>query len=325
MKQRELLKIFLFLTIPLPVLYFASLLIDKGLQRSRSEEFDVWNDLRSGKLHSDVLIMGASRAWVHISPAILDSVLHTDAYNIGLDNWCFLMQYTRLQTYLEHNPKPAMIIQSLDYNMFDRNKELYGDIQFVPYLSDKTISKATEGYIGSFNSLQRYLPMYKYRNNGELMMDGIASFCGINLHPSRKHKGYEGMDKTWDSTFADFVNEHREGFTVKFDSSCLRAFDQYLQYCKDNRIKVILVYTPEYFRAQQITRNRSQEFAVYQYFAKKYGLTLLDYSADSLCYNTLYFYNSQHLNKKGSEIFSEKLAHDLMPLMTKERRYVKTD
>jgi hypothetical protein len=41
-------------------------------------------------------------------------------------------------------------------------------------------------------------------------------------------------------------------------------------------------------------------------------LLFLDYSSDTICNNKKLFYNSQHLNSKGSEIFTKKLAKDLL-------------
>jgi len=317
MTKRDIYRILLFLAIPLPLLYLGNYIIDEGLRKSQNKYFGVWNEIRAGGINADVLVMGASRAWVHISPKILDSTLQMNSYNLGLDNWCFLMQYCRLKVFLEHNPKPKYIVHSLDYLMFEKNKELYGDVQFLPYMNDPTISRATEGYTGSFNKLQRYVPMYKYRNNSEFMIEGIANFVGLPGNKSQKYKGYEGMVKEWDSTFADFVHQNPDGYKVQLDSVVIQEFENYLAFCRSNKIKVILTYTPEYYRAQQITRNRSEEFALYHYFAKKYDCVLLDYSSDSLCYNNNYFYNSQHLNKQGSEIFSRKLAQDLKPFLTK--------
>ena len=50
---------------------------------------------------------------------------------------------------------------------------------------------------------------------------------------------------------------------------------------------------------------------LYRQFAKKYDLIFLDYSNDPISYNKSLFYNSNHLNAEGSEIFSKKLAADI--------------
>ncbi len=51
--------------------------------------------------------------------------------------------------------------------------------------------------------------------------------------------------------------------------------------------------------------------AMYLNLASKYNVPILDYTHDSICYDTAYFYNAQHLNRKGAEKFSLQLAHDL--------------
>ncbi len=51
---------------------------------------------------------------------------------------------------------------------------------------------------------------------------------------------------------------------------------------------------------------------IYHSFSKKYDIPFLDYSDDtSLTYDTAYFYNAMHLNKKGAELFTLKLANDI--------------
>ena len=40
-------------------------------------------------------------------------------------------------------------------------------------------------------------------------------------------------------------------------------------------------------------------------------IPILDYTHMSLCEDTSYFYNAMHLNKKGSDIFSDSLANDI--------------
>ena len=52
--------------------------------------------------------------------------------------------------------------------------------------------------------------------------------------------------------------------------------------------------------------------ALYKSIAKEHNILLIDYSQHSLTKDKKYFYNSQNLNKTGSEIFSRELAMDLL-------------
>ncbi|GHV09600.1 hypothetical protein FACS1894162_0470 [Bacteroidia bacterium] len=64
-------------------------------------------------------------------------------------------------------------------------------------------------------------------------------------------------------------------------------------------------------KATEFTKNWDGEMQVYHGFAEKYDIPFLDYTHDPICYDTTYFYNAMHLNKKGAELFSLKLANDI--------------
>ena len=52
-------------------------------------------------------------------------------------------------------------------------------------------------------------------------------------------------------------------------------------------------------------------YAMYDSIARKYDIPILDYNYDPISYDTAYFYNAMHSNKKGAELFSVKLTHDI--------------
>ena len=72
-----------------------------------------------------------------------------------------------------------------------------------------------------------------------------------------------------------------------------------------------IVYTPVHIDGQKFVTNRDELIETYNNYSSKYSIRFYDYSKDSICLDRSYFYNSTHLNKKGSEIFSKKLANDL--------------
>jgi len=71
---------------------------------------------------------------------------------------------------------------------------------------------------------------------------------------------------------------------------------------------LIFVYTPEFIDGQKFMSNRDEIIDLYKIISNKYSIKFYDYSQDSICLNKKYFYNSMHLNKFGSEIFSRNLA-----------------
>ena len=273
-----------------------------------------WNDIYNGEINADLIVMGSSRAVYHFSPTILDRDLKLNTYNLGINAWTFPMQNARFKIYLKHNTKPRYIVHSLDLQMFSRREDLFNYQQFLPYLSDDDIRSAAKGYKGEFGASQYYFPMFKFNGNMDLAAAGFLEF--FNLAESRRVsvKGYREQDLEWDGTFETFKKKFPAGYTHSFDTEVVEEFDAYLDYCRENDIKVILVFSPEYFELQPLLVNREEIMNVFRDISKKHDLPFLDYSDHPMAFNRSYFYNSEHLTKQGAELFSEVLAQDLKKL-----------
>lgn len=300
---------FLFSTPFLLLLFTVSRIVDKGLRKNHNDWYATWNNIYSSNIESDVLIMGSSRAVVHVSPPILDSILHRQSYNFGQFGWLFLLQNCRFKVFLEHNPKPKIIIQTLDISTLDKHPTLPTPKEFAPYFNDSIIRRYTSSYDyeGGFSFIDVYFPLYKYNNNLSLIVEGCLNLFNLKPSFSSKYKGYIGVERAF--------SPHQDTSTVvqKVNAETAKEFEDYLQYCQKNDIKVILVYTPEHRDYQKRYLNRQDIIDLYKKYAHDYNALFLDYSQSSLTKDTQYFYNPNHLNKKGSEIFSTQLALDIDP------------
>ena len=115
-------------------------------------------------IDADVLIMGNSRAWCQYSPLILDSILGTNAYNLGLDGSCFDRQIARYDIYRHYQAtKPKCIIQNVEY--FTLGKTIgYEREQFMPYMMYPYFRQRI-CEVEPFKKLELYVPMYRYYKN----------------------------------------------------------------------------------------------------------------------------------------------------------------
>lgn len=302
----------LFISLLAVVIYLLDLYLSYNLKKSNSfavGEYSVWNDVLDGKVNSDIVIYGSSRAWQHIDPMMINNEFNLSAYNLGINGHNFWLQYLRHSLLLENNSKPKLIIHALDMSTLAKRKDLHNLEQFLPYmLWNCEIYKATESYEG-FGLIDYAVPLTRYSKASGGVMESLRK-VKINTDKEWRVKGYKGQEVQWNSDF-DNAKKKMKSYEIKLDSLSLILFDKYLKECISNKIHVILVYSPEYIEGQRFYKNKDRIISLYKSYGKKYNIPFYDYSNDKISYQKKNFYNSMHLNKTGSELFTQKLIDTL--------------
>lgn len=311
----------LFVIAILPICVALDFMISNGLKSSdyfaQGETF-IWNEILEGKISEDIYIYGSSRAWVHFDPEIIEDSLNMSVYNFGIDGHFIWLQYLRHKLLIENNPKPKLIVLSVDIftltkyeDIFTLNSEenFYNSHQFLPFIYNKDIREYTSEYPG-FNCLDYYLPLFRYYGRTKDIGEAFRNKDNTYKDSVFRRKGYRAVPRTWTADFKK-AKSKMAYYEVNTYEPYKDLMHQFLEECKQLDIKVVMVYAPEYIEGQEFVRNRSELISTYESIAEIHQITFLDYSNDELCYNKSLFYNSQHLNAKGSRLFSEEFASNL--------------
>lgn len=310
--KKFVLKIFYFFSPIIILSYPIDYVISSYLSKSNQApgEFEVMDDIYNSKANCDIAIYGSSRAWIHIDPKIMSDSLNCKVYNFGNDGHTFDLQYLRHLEFLKHNIKPKTIILSVDIFSFHKPLGLYEAGQYLPYmLWNFDIMKYTSFY-DYYNRLEYIIPLVRYLGkNNELKTVSEYMANGVPTEKYR-HNGYLGMDLKWNDDF-DKVKAKKKSYAIKLDQEKINLFYTFINECKKMKINLILLYTPEYVEGQKFVSNREELLELYKKNAKEYHLKFYDYSDDEICFDKTLFYNAEHLNKKGAEIFTSKFAHAL--------------
>lgn len=290
--------------------YGLDCLITRNLRHSDVRMFLTYNAILEDSLHCDALVMGSSRGQFQYSTRILDSIVGLNSYNLGVDGRCIDAEVTIYNFYRRHCPKPKLIIQNIDGGTLYMSNG-YEREQYLPFLrKDNALYKETKER-EDFTWADHYLPLVRYAGYHETIKEGL----GLPAKMSRTtnyDKGFIAVDLEWDGTVFQTIDTI--GFGV--DSQAVAIFDRYLRQCKQEGITVVMVYAPYYIGpTEKMGSAVDSMFAFYQHFADRYGCPILNYTYDSISYDTLNFYNATHLNRHGAEQFSLKLAHDLKTLL----------
>ena len=273
-------------------------------------DIEVWNDIYESNIECDLAIYGSSRAWVHIDPKIIQDSLNFRAYNFGIDGHNFWLQYLRHREYFKNNKAPKIIVLAVDVFSLQKGLDLYEKSQFLPYmLWNKTILEGTKSYHG-FNPWDFYVPLIRYFDDRDTFLELMNNYLLSVQSSNYRENGFRAIDVEWNEDFR-MAKSKMNSYHAKIDPASKRLFERFINDCKTRGVQLILTYTPEYIEGQKFISNRSEIVDLFTEYSIKNDLVFLDYSTDSICLDKNNFYNTMHLNSRGSKKFSQKLASDL--------------
>lgn len=285
------------------------ILITNNLKHSDARMFNTYNAIYSDTLQCNAVVMGSSRGQVQYDVRILDSIAGLNSYNISVDGRCIDAEVVIYNAYRHHAPRPKVIIQNIDWGTLQMSNG-YEREQYLPYLDKDDLFEQTCENEG-FSWADRWLPLVRYAGYRNIIFEGLGLPAKV-ARPENIYKGYIAVDAPWDGSA--FQNIDTLGF--EYNPQAVTIFEKYLAQCQKEGIHVVMVYAPFYIGAtHKMGSAVDSMFALYQNFADRYGCDILNYIYDSISYDTLNFYNASHMNRRGAEQFSIKLANDLKELL----------
>lgn len=300
------------------IVFVALFALDKvitaGLKKNTSNVFVDWNRIFNGEIDADLVINGSSIAELQISPKILDSILDVQSYNFGMSGFSFLMQKARYDVFSKNNDEPKIIVQIVGDGTLKKKEGLFRLPQFLPYLNDSIIRSTTKKYKG-LSYLDYHMPLVRYSGESETVIKGVASFLHYEPLSTKKFKGYASNDIPWDNNFEEFVKDHPNGMEMHVSNYIKNLFEDFIKKEKQRGSKVFIIFPPTYYELENYILNRKELLDFYTSISKKYKVPFLDYSKSDFTKRKELFYNATHLNKKGAELFSTKLAADIKRIL----------
>lgn len=262
--------------------------------------------LTENKIPAQIYILGSSRALNNYSPEVITSITGKTCYNLGVSGSNIIFHETVLDLILANTNKPETILYNIDDygTLFFAQNIIFRKDVLYPYIDNDFINKKVS------NALDRNVVATKlcdtYRQN-------------INFINALKYivYGREAPDyKTtnFDSTGSNLLVQRPEDIVPVFgqrkymlpthtpDTALAGAFKRIQEKCLNNNIRLILTLPPLYTSPSAFFRQEIKKRGLQ-------GVYWFDYTHQMQ--QSAYFFNSDHMNKTGAIVFSEKIGHEL--------------
>ena len=296
-----------FITINFIAVYaFKKVVVNKTLLMKKEEQFKDYSDTLK------YLCLGDSRIQNAVDTRILDN-----CFNFSSANESYIQTYYKLKKLIEEGYKPQVVILPIDQTSFSekyagRFKYNYYWIKYIDFFEVarrnrdwQTAFKYVQGkffpYVGEYKLVNNFLTKGN-KNTADYMINGFKP------------------------RYKDFANDSNPFLTGQlkarlylkegtyWNEIVVSYFKDLLRIANENNIKVYILKMP-------MTKGYLEgikEFVKDDDFYKKLNLllaeydhvTLLDYEKVFINDNSC-FWNPDHLNYKGSQLFSKQLKKDL--------------
>ena len=309
--KKFLLKTLGFAALVLVLAFGLDRLICRGLLKMDDYRFQDYGAMLRGGMDNDILIMGNSRGKSHFDTHVIDSISGKQSFNLGIGGYPVNAQLLKYQLYREHNRKPALIIQNIDYmtiRVMSDVRHQHESEQFFPLVYDKVMRKELRE--SGYGFLELNMPLYRFFGYQQVIKNGLMEALHVKHYSRPSYKGFLPEKGQWNGS--ELARMKPEQVVLSEEGKAL--FEDYLAQCRADSIQVVLVNSPLYAGAREKLLGYDDARVYFEQVAEKYGCLYLDYTDTPVCYDTTQFVVSVHLNERAAREFSETLMEDLKSL-----------
>ena len=307
--KRFLTKILLFGAVLLLLATGLDYVLCRGLLKMEDYRFQDYSAMLDGGMEHDILIMGNSRGKSHFDTALIDSLTGRSSFCIGIGGYPFNVQLAKYRLYQAHNRKPALIIQNVDHGTFVMRRDVrhqHQSEQFFPLVYDRVGRKELKKM--GYGLLELDVPLYRFLGYQQVIKNGLLEVLHVKHYVSfPAYKGFRAERGKWDGS----VLAQMEASPVVLDGQAKSLFEEFLDQCVADSIRVVLVYSPLYVGAQEKMTDLDKAKGYFQEQADRRGFVYLDYTECDICRDTSNFCVSVHMNPAATKEFTGMLCRDL--------------
>jgi hypothetical protein len=303
--------------IGLVLLVCLSFLIDTGVRHSDLEETGKVNKITNHVIDPDLIIFGSSVSQVGVDPAIIHERTNLSTYNCSINGTRFLQYKGLIDEFASYSKNNRYVVFVETFFSFETVDALTMPENFLSEIQNPNIYNSLYSIQPDLAWRCRYIPFYRYVPVSYRYYKQSVIGWHKMIVPSVNNdtnNGYLPVDRQWEADADDAINNMKP-FKVQIDERIVQKYITTIQKLEANGEKVFLVLTPMYNQMFRRVTDITPVREVMKGIAEKTGANLLDYTQSSICEKKSFFYNSNHLNRTGAEVFSGQLADTLRNLI----------
>ncbi len=250
----------------------------------------------NNNLNKEILILGDS----HTETALNDSII-AHSLNMAQSTEVYLYSFVKLRKFVKKNKIKKVILSVSTHNIINNVEKWYKEDENISFklpnyyylMSVKELFLLFK--LNPIQFLKSYYAILYIKGKKVLQLNKNTPISSLEIGYFRELKG--------NNIAKDTLNriEKTKQLNSKISNLQLKYLNKIAQLCTENNIQLIFINTP-IFKGDTKENLRFLNNYCQNYFS---NIKMLNYSSFSL--NDTLFYDKDHLNKKGSFIFSDEI------------------
>jgi len=312
-KNRKIYKLILFSLVTLLCLFFFSRLVDLGVKYSGDAEFIKVNKIMTERIDPNILAFGSSVGEKSFNSNLVAARTGLTAYNCCIDGTNFEQYKGLIEEYNTYSSKESIVLLIESYFSLQQLQGISSIERFCAYLNNPHVYADLSRIDPGITWKSKYIPLYK-----NTVVDHTyyrAAFNGWRSH--LLHKGEQDSLQGFLPKYSDWevdqdaIINNMLSFRISIDEKVVSDYAKMISMLRLHGKRVVIILPPIYDRLYKEKTDFSPLRHVLDSVARVTGCIFMDFSLSAITHDKRYFYNTNHLNYKGSLLFSQQLADSL--------------
>ena len=305
-------KICLFLATGLVLFQLFDWFIMTGVSKSAKGQLGKVNKICNQIDLPQIAIFGSSVGEVGINAPLLQKKTNKSVYNFCIDGTPF-SQYYGLINEISGTKNTELVVMAEAYFSLERKTALSEFQRYIANIQHDNIYNSLYKIQPDIVWKARYVPMYKYTVFSHLFylssIEGWSHFLKKNT-PKDTLLGFTPVFRNWELDQDEAIKKIKP-FKIVLDTTVIAEYKKTIKNLKNQHKNVVIVMTPIYSAVSNTLTDFEPMRKTFKAIAAETECKFLDFSQNKICNDKSFFYNSNHLNNKGADIFSSALADSL--------------
>lgn len=310
MKYLNRYRFILFFIFLLLLLFSIELILNYGIKKSRSNQIGKVNKILIDKIDPEIMIFGSSVGEVGVNSNIIRGITNAPVYNSSIDGTSYIQYKGLIDEFMSYSILNKNIFFIESYFTFQNPNQITNLERYIVHLNNYNIYNTLFAIQPDLVWKSRYIPFYKFIPITNTFYKN--SLFGIYNHFLKNNQndtlnGYTPVNRNWvdDENFNNI-------YKIEINSKIVEKYINTIKSLQNKNRKVYIIFPPVYIEKASKFINFNSLIKQFQFIQKETGCIFLNFTQNIMCNDKKYFYNINHMNSLGSNLFSSILADSII-------------